>query len=494
MVASACDAQQRRRRPAQCASRISARVPQIPVDCAERAQYINFIQNDSMKMPLSIQRPMHILGIESSCDDTGVAICDEDGIVLSNCLHSQQIVTNSMGGIVPAVAKELHVANIDVIANKAFRESKLQSVRGDINAIAVTNRPGLTLSLQVGLNYARSLALKYSKPLIPIHHMQAHALMPLLQHRTIKFPFLALLMSGGHCLLAIAKRFNDFHVLGGSRDLAPGDVLDKFARRLRLRNLGPPFDSISGGAAIELMAQREGSNKYKYDHVVPMTSVMSCEFSFGGHSDFLDTVAPEIDILWEGRNRENLLNELSHICASIQRLLLIQLVRKVQRALAYYRGVWRFHNEDAFCQSDTQVRHLGYKIRDLIDDNPGVIDLVISGGCAANKYLVNNLGRICASCFEPDMRTFAPSKDLCSDNGLMIAWNGALRLRHHNSIPKEFRQSDIDNGVLYGAEQMEKVQVFHKSLMGIDLTNNLRTCHLKLRQIKDVEVTGTGGL
>lgn len=440
-----------------------------------------------------------MLGIESSCDDTGVAIVKEDGQILSNCINSQLKQHLSNGGIIPVLAKEYHLVNIDRVANEAFKKSCLSSVASDIDAIAVSTRPGLQFSLQVGLNYAKTLAKKYSKPLIPIHHMQAHALMPLLENRSIKFPFLALLISGGHCLITIAKRINKFHILGGSLDDAPGDILDKCARRFKLKNLGPPFDSISGGAAIELLSLREGADRFKYftrrnEFSIPMLTIPDCDFSFSGYRGGLDSVAPIFDELWRSGNREDLLTELGHLCSSLQRVMLVQIVRKLHRAIMYYRMFWRYENEDAFANS-SESQHLGYKLQD-IDSSTDSIDLVVSGGVAANKYIIDGLRLACRECYdEPNMKVYAPSRHLCSDNGLMVAWNGMLRYRHFLDLNNHLKQlntnqetyCEIDESVIYQDNQMESVEAKAISPMGLDISNKLKSTRFNIKRIQHPE-------
>jgi len=433
-----------------------------------------------------------VLGIETSCDDTGVGLVDQDGNILSNCIHSQLKQHLLNGGIIPIIAKEQHLLNIDQVAKEAFSASGLGSVAHDVHAIAVTNRPGLALSLEIGLNYAKSLAKKYSKPLIPIHHMHAHALTPLLQNRCIKFPFIALLISGGHAILSIAKRYNNFHVLGASRDDAPGDILDKFARRTRLKNLGPPFDALSGGAAVELLSKRNGSDRFKHfatQGSIPMIDVLSCDFSFSGYKTSIDKLAPIVDDLWAAGNRETLLDELSHICASLQRAILSQLVRKLYRANLFYRMHWRHKNVDAY-GSEEATHHLGFELRDIKD---GSVDIVVSGGVAANNYIFDSIQAICTSIIDKNMQVYRPSKSLCSDNGLMIAWNGMLRYRdfvERNSI--DYSDTDsIDSSIIYNSNVIDSVKEHGESPMGIDLSDQVRDARFSAHRLRHPELRRT---
>jgi len=166
-----------------------------------------------------------ILGIETSCDDTGCAIVDTDRNILGECLKSQQQIHLDFGGIIPPVARDLHKENIDSVVTQAIQQAQIELNK--IDAIAVTVKPGMSLSLLVGMNYAKKLSKQSLKPLIPIHHMEAHALTARLVDKDLKLPFLVLLISGGHCLLAVVKKVNKFILLGQSIDDAPGEAIDK---------------------------------------------------------------------------------------------------------------------------------------------------------------------------------------------------------------------------------------------------------------------------
>lgn len=442
-----------------------------------------------------IGKQLHVLGIESSCDDSGVAIIRSDGKVLSNCVHSQLKQHLSLGGIIPMVAKEYHLDNIDRVANQAFKESGCNSVAKDIDAIAVTNRPGLNHSLQVGLNYARTLAKKYNKPLIPIHHMQAHALIPLLHNRAIRFPFIAFLISGGHCLLSICEQYNKFHLLGSANDEAPGECLDKMARRARLRDLGPPFDSISGGAAIELLSRRPGTNRFKYfytEQSVPALKVKSCDLSFSGYRSAFDSMMPSIDELWSAGHQEKLLDELGHIFGSLQRVILVQLFKRLQRAMMYYRMYWRFENPNSF-ESDPRLEEaLGFNTRRTDDLDNSYLDIVVSGGVAANEYLVEGLRKGCTIDLDPSVKLYAPAKGLSSDNGLMIAWNGMLRyLDHLNSSKRgedDVRCDDLNMSVIYDHKLMDNVESYADWPIGNDLTQDVKMRRFTIETLANPEL------
>uniref|UniRef100_A0A8D1WIE9 N(6)-L-threonylcarbamoyladenine synthase n=1 Tax=Sus scrofa TaxID=9823 RepID=A0A8D1WIE9_PIG len=169
-----------------------------------------------------------VLGIETSCDDTAAAVVDETGNVLGEAIHSQTEVHLKTGGIIPPVAQQLHRENIQRIVQEALSASKVSP--SELSAVATTVKPGLALSLGVGLSFSLQLVDQLKKPFIPIHHMEAHALTIRLTNK-VEFPFLVLLISGGHCLLALVRGVSDFLLLGKSLDIAPGDMLDKVLRR-----------------------------------------------------------------------------------------------------------------------------------------------------------------------------------------------------------------------------------------------------------------------
>uniref|UniRef100_A0A8W4FEH8 N(6)-L-threonylcarbamoyladenine synthase n=1 Tax=Sus scrofa TaxID=9823 RepID=A0A8W4FEH8_PIG len=179
-----------------------------------------------------------VLGIETSCDDTAAAVVDETGNVLGEAIHSQTEVHLKTGGIIPPVAQQLHRENIQRIVQEALSASKVSP--SELSAVATTVKPGLALSLGVGLFFSLQLVDQFKKPFIPIHHMEAHALTIRLTNK-VEFPFLVLLISGGHCLLALVRGVSDFLLLGKSLDIAPGDMLDKV---------------VSGGVASNLYIRK----------------------------------------------------------------------------------------------------------------------------------------------------------------------------------------------------------------------------------------------
>lgn len=280
----------------------------------------------------------------------------------------------------------------------------------DIDAIAVTTRPGLSLSLLVGTRYAKHLSRKFSKPIIPIHHMQAHALTVRIEHK-VDYPFLCILASGGHCLLTFVKNTTDFLILGEAIDGAPGECFDKVARELQLRNM-PDFAQTHGGQAIEIAA-RNSKDPNRFEFPLPLAKDRNCQFSFSG----LKTAA--MRLIENSRANENLgpdevLKHYEDFCAGFLRSITKHIVRRTQRAMEFceYNGFW--------------------------DDAPGR-RLVFSGGVACNTFIYTALKQLSNG---KDYEMYRPSRKLCTDNGIMIAWNGVERWMQDRN---KYIAADIDD-------------------------------------------------
>lgn len=350
----------------------------------------------------------NILGIETSADDTGCAIVNDRGDLLAESLHSQNLVHMRNGGIIPDVAQDLHKMYIEPIVTKTLQNSKLSME--EISAIAVTLKPGLALSLVVGMKYAKHLARRYNKPIIPIHHMEAHALVARMYH-DISFPFLTLLISGGHCLLAVVRDVNHFQLLGESIDCAPGEIFDKVARRMKLRNL-PEYSKCSGGQAIELAASK-ATNPHVFKLPLPLADYKDCNFSFNGlkTSVLLQLHRKEIEHHIVG---DKLIPEVNDLCAAMLMASSRHLVHRTQRAIE-------------FCHRNNLIP----------EDNR---QLVVSGGVACNNYIFNTLTMLCN---EFNYKIYRPLPKLCTDNGVMIAWNGLEKWRRDIDIVTDLKSLDI---------------------------------------------------
>jgi len=330
-----------------------------------------------------------VLGIESSCDDTGVAVVTSSGRILGESLKSQADIHAAWGGVVPKLAQEAHEAAIDSCVDDALRAAGVQP--SDLDAVAVTIGPGLSLCLRVGTLKARQMAANHSLPLIPVHHMEAHALVARLgADDEVRFPFLCLLVSGGHNLLMIVEGVGRYIQLGTTLDDALGEAYDKVARLLDLE-LKP-----SGGAVLEALALDGDPDAFKF--TLPMQRRKTCDFSYAG----LKTgVRLEIEKLQDSNSDFELTGQLprhvkADVAASFQHIAVRHLEDRCKRALQW-----------------------------TLETHPEVQHLVVAGGVASNAYLRARLHSICQSA---DVALRCPPPQLCTDNGVMVAWAGQERL------------------------------------------------------------------
>lgn len=376
-----------------------------------------------------------VLGIETSCDDTGAAIVDEFGNVCGDVLYSQLQFHLDNGGIIPHLAKSLHENQINHVINKTLEKSGLNLQ--DISAIATTVKPGLLHSLLVGFKHSKILIEKYKKPFIPIHHMEAHALVVRMTE-LVNFPFLVLLASGGHCQIAVVKEVDKFLLLGNCLDNPPGEALDKIARRLKLKNL-PECSSMYGGEAIEYLAK--SGNPNAYDFTLPLYKFRSCDFSFSG----LNVQAIRLIIKLEEENNieaDGLIPNIPDFCASVLHSFTKQLIRQVQRAII-------------FCEN-----------KNLIPKERRT--LVFSGGVACNTYIRTALRKLCA---HSGWKFSCPPPKLCNDNGIMIAWNGMEHLKAGTRI----------------TENIEEINVITKCPLGIDISKEVIDENIKVKIFQFLE-------
>ena len=374
-----------------------------------------------------------ILGLETSCDDTGVAVIDQSGRVLSQCLHSQTSVR--MGGVIPTFAMYSHAATIDHLVMEALNTAQVSA--SQLQAVAVSNRPGLAGPLKVGTDYAKYLCLKNKLPIIPIHHMEAHALTArLTSQEEIKFPFLVMLISGGHCLLALARDIDDYKLLGTTIDSSPGECLDKCSRMLGLHNLHNMRD-VAGGKAIELMA-RSVENKTSLEFPVAMRSYRDCRFSFTGLKATIHDHIAKANTRTE-LDCDETVPDIGEVCAALQHSVTKHMCERLQRGIEYLHSI------------------------DLED----VTTLVVSGGVASNLYIRSGLEKVAA---HYNMSAVFPPPALCTDNGVMVAWNGLERWR-------------LGRGVLDWDKALD-VEVVSRCPLGEDWHPRVETAHIKCKWIK----------
>ncbi|XP_034549052.1 probable tRNA N6-adenosine threonylcarbamoyltransferase, mitochondrial [Notolabrus celidotus] len=373
-----------------------------------------------------------VLGIETSCDDTGAAVLDETGQILGESLHSQTEVHLRTGGIIPPVAQQLHRENIERVVQEALERSNVEP--SQLSAVATTVKPGMALSLGIGLDFSRRLVRQHNKPFIPIHHMEAHALTVRMLH-PVAFPFLVLLVSGGHSLLAVARGVDDFLLLGQSLDVAPGDALDKVARRLSLTK-HPQCSTMSGGQAIELLAK--DGDRMKFPLTTPMGKTHDCSFSFSGLRNQVTMMIMKKEAE-EGIEEGTLLSCVNDIAAATQHTVATHLSKRTHRAIL-------------FCKANNL----------LLSSNP---TLVVSGGVASNQYIRKTLSFIAE---REGLSMLCPPAKFCTDNGVMIAWNGVERLREGIGI----LPPNVD--VCYEP----------KAPLGVDMTEEVRAAGIRLPRVK----------
>ncbi|XP_068428870.1 tRNA N6-adenosine threonylcarbamoyltransferase, mitochondrial [Clinocottus analis] len=373
-----------------------------------------------------------VLGIETSCDDTGAAVMDETGKILGESLHSQKEVHLRTGGIIPTVAQQLHRENIERVVQEALERSGVDPSR--LSAVATTVKPGLALSLGVGLEFSQKFVRRHNKSFIPIHHMEAHALtVRMLQ--PVAFPFLVLLVSGGHSLLAVARGVDDFLLLGHALDEAPGDILDKVARRLSLIK-HPQCATLSGGQAIELLAK--DGDRMRFPFKTPMGQTYDCCFSFAGLRNQISMTIMKNEAE-EGIEQGTMLSCVNDIAASTQHTVASHLAKRTHRAIL-------------FC-----------KANGLLPSNRPT--LVLSGGVSSNQYIRKALTIITDT---TGLSLLCPPAKFCTDNGVMIAWNGVERLREGKGI----LPPDVD------------VSYAPKARLGVDMTADVKAAAIRLPSVR----------
>lgn len=380
---------------------------------------------------------LSILGIETSCDDTGIAVVQSDGKVLGNVTNSQQGIHLRYGGIIPPRAQEMHRSNIEETYEKCIETAQIDP--SDLDAIAVTTRPGLPMSLMIGLRFAKYLGRKYSKPIVPIHHMEAHALAVRMEQK-IEFPFLCLLISGGHSQLVFVKKATEFYLLGESLDDAPGEAFDKISRRLRL-NILTKYANMNGGQAIEYAA-KEATFPDRFEFPLPLCRYMDCNFSFAGLKNNAIRAIRAAERTEKTRPDE-LIIHYKDFCAGFLKATTRHISNRTQRALE-------------FCLKKNFFDH---------SSSPSI---VVSGGVANNDYIFENISNVGS---KYGVKVFRPSKKYCSDNGAMIAWNGIERLMEDPS---------------YALTNFDNVNAVGKCTLGLSLIDEVANESIKCKWVKTI--------
>lgn len=322
---------------------------------------------------LNSEHDMRVLGIETSCDETGVAIYDDSKGLLAERLYSQISLHQEYGGVVPELASRDHVLKLLPMIDETMREAGCSAEA--IGGIAYTAGPGLVGALMVGAATAQSLAYVWNKPVIGVHHMEGHLLAPMLEENPPQFPLVALLVSGGHTQLVHARAMGEYELLGESLDDAAGEAFDKTAKMMGL--------SYPGGVAIAALA--EAGNDKRFDFPRPMTNRPGLDFSFSGLKTFTLNTVEACGSGITGQDRAD-------IAACFQRAVVETLVIKCRRALQL----------------------------------TGSKRLLIAGGVSANKILRARLDQMVG---KEGGQLYCPRPRFCTDNGAMIAYAGCQRLK-----------------------------------------------------------------
>lgn len=314
-----------------------------------------------------------IMGIETSCDDTSIAIVKNGKRILSNIISSQTAIHQKYGGVVPEIASRKHMDYIYVVCKEALEEAKI-NLR-DIDGIAVANGPGLKGSLLVGLSFAKAVAFALNKPLVGIDHIEGHIFANYINSNDIKTPFIALVVSGGHTSLIISYELGIYESIGKTRDDAAGEVFDKIAKYL---DLGYP-----GGPVIEKLAKKGDKNAINFPR--PLFKNTTFDFSFSGLKTSVIYYAKEIKGKRKTLEKEN-------ICASFQQAVVETLVKKTLSAA----------------------------------DKHDICRILIGGGVAANESLRRELKEKAA---RKGITVYYPPKEFCTDNAAMIAVAGYYKIK-----------------------------------------------------------------
>jgi len=343
---------------------------------------------------------VRVLGIESSCDETGVALFDTDNGLVAHRLYSQIEIHAEYGGVVPELASRDHIRKTLPLIQQVLDDASMSV--DQLDGIAYTQGPGLIGALLVGSAIGRSMAWALNIPAVAVHHMEGHLLAPMLEENPPEFPFVALLVSGGHTLLVDVKGVGRYTILGESVDDAVGEAFDKTAKLLGL--------SYPGGPALAKLAESGKQGRFKFPR--PMTNRPGLNFSFSGLKTFaLNTIQ---DHSKESRAPYNLdLQTQADIAYAFQEAAVDTLLIKSCRAMA-----------------ETKYQRL-----------------IVAGGVGANESLRQNLN---LKAKKLDFEVYYPRAEFCTDNGAMIAYAGSLRLAAGHTEPPiikgmpRWRLEDLD--------------------------------------------------
>jgi N6-L-threonylcarbamoyladenine synthase len=318
-----------------------------------------------------------ILAIESSCDETSVAVVNNSN-VLSNVISSQYF-HSKFGGVIPELASRAHLKACSAITKESLDFAGVKM--SDIKAIAVTHKPGLAGSLIVGSSFAKGLALMNNLPIIPVNHIEGHLFSGCLQDSTLEFPFISMVVSGGHTAIFLVQSYDEYKMIGSTKDDAAGEAFDKIAKLM-----GIPYP---GGPLIDKYAKDGDSQKYDFPR--PMIHESNFDFSFSGlktsvryyiHKNFPEGI-PD--------------SEINNLCASVQQAIVDVLVKKVINAAKYFK----------------------------------IKSIVIAGGVSANSQLRNDLS---SKAGKLGIKAIAPEMTYCVDNAAMIGFIGEMKFKSNPEL------------------------------------------------------------
>ncbi len=336
---------------------------------------------------------MIVLGIESSCDETAAALVNEKKEILGEALLSQE-EHKVFGGVVPEIAARSHLDHIDNILEQCFAKTNLSLA--DIDAIAASSGPGLIGGVVVGVMTAKALSIALNKPFIAVNHLEGHALAARISNE-VTFPYLLLLVSGGHCQILVVKDVDKYERLGTTIDDAVGEAFDKVAKML---GLGYP-----GGPAVEKLAATGDENRFTLPR--PLIGSQDCNLSFSGLKTAVRKIVETYASDGEIAHADIPKHDLADICACFQYTATDCLCRKLKRAITYFKEKY-----------------------------PKGKNLVVSGGVASNTYLRTKLQKLAD---DNDLVFAAPPIRFCTDNGVMIAWAGLERFRKGYTSELDFK-------------------------------------------------------
>lgn len=326
-----------------------------------------------------MKRTLTILGLESSCDDTAAAVVRQNGSdkaeILSSVVMDQADLHAAFGGVVPEIAARAHTEKLDICVRQALAQAGLPLA--DMDAVAVTAGPGLIGGVLAGVMCAKGLAIGAGLPLIGVNHLAGHALTPRLTDQ-VAYPYLMLLVSGGHCQFLLVRGADQFTRLGGTIDDAPGEAFDKTARLLGLRQ--------PGGPAVESAARQGDPKRYPFPH--PLLDREGCDMSFSGLKTALLRLRDKVVAEKGGLSEQ----DRADLCAGFQMAVADVLAEKTRRALLLY-----------------------------MDETPSHPVLAVAGGVAANRLIREKLETVAA---HNGVLFVAPPLALCTDNAAMIAYAG----------------------------------------------------------------------